>query len=343
MRRVIATPWSGVVLGLVGLANLAALVVIGDQWEASSEPLRYVPLVIGQLATAGLLILGPWVLIAVTRLGGDHAIRRIMLPVVVAIAAVTSLGVGFAVGAAVGGATTEDRGASAEMASQIGSMTLAVAFLLALAGLIVGPWMLSLTRRASRERTARVRAEERAEVAAHLHDSVLQALTLIQKRSSDGALTSRVARRTERELRNWLFNSTTVTSDDLAGALRAAVADIENHYDVTVEMVASGTCRLDERVRAVVGAARESLTNAAKHSGVQTVSMFAEATDSEVVVIIRDRGAGFSLHAPNGGQRRGVRDSIVERMQRHGGTATIQTARGVGTEVELRMPAAGTA
>jgi signal transduction histidine kinase len=125
-------------------------------------------------------------------------------------------------------------------------------------------------------------------------------------------------------------------------ALRAAAAEVEDRHGVTVELVTVGTCRLDERARAVAGAAAEALTNAAKHAGVQRVSVFAEVADGQVLVVVRDRGRGFDPPAAGGaGGGRGIPDSIVGRMRRQGGTATIRSAPGAGTEVELRMPVAG--
>ena len=131
--------------------------------------------------------------------------------------------------------------------------------------------------------------------------------------------------------------------DDLVAALHAAAAEVEDRHGVSVELVTVGTCRLDERARAVVGAASEALTNAAKHAGVTRVSVFVEVADGQVVVVVRDRGRGFDQAAagkPGGG--RGIPDSILGRIRRHGGAAAIRTAPGAGTEVELRMPAART-
>jgi signal transduction histidine kinase len=212
-----------------------------------------------------------------------------------------------------------------------------------------------------------VRAEERAEVATHLHDSVLQTLTLIQKRRGDPGEMARLARHAERELRGWLYGAPAAgdgDGDDLVAALRAAAAEVEDRHGVSVELVAVGTCPLDERARAVAGAAAEALTNAAKHAGEPRVSVFAEVADGQVLVVVRDRGRGFDPAAVGGsggppgwspgrsgrsaGQPgpgpgragRGIPDSIVGRMARQGGTAAIRSAPGAGTEVELRMPVA---
>jgi signal transduction histidine kinase len=206
---------------------------------------------------------------------------------------------------------------------------------LALLGAVVLPWAFLLTRTVTRERAARVRAEERATMAAHLHDSVLQSLTLIHKRTNEPEV-RRLARSTERELRAWLFGAQT-DKDDLVSAVMAVSCEVEDLFAITVELVLVGTCPMDSRARAIVGALREALTNAAKHSGVQRVSALVEVTGDEVFVLVRDRGCGFDLSVHNG-DRRGVVDSIEGRIRQHGGTAVIRSAVGAGTEIELRMP-----
>ncbi len=215
-------------------------------------------------------------------------------------------------------------------AGAVAMFSILVAGLLALVGVVVFPWLFLLTRTVTRERAARVRAEERAEVATHLHDSVLQTLTLIQKRTGDPAEMVRLARHAERELRGWLYGArppppgTTSSWRCMSPRPRSRTATASRWSWSTV-----GTCRLDERARAVVGAAGEALTNAAKHAGVTRVSMFAEVADGQVVVVVRDRGRGFDQAAagePGGG--RGIPDSILGRMRRHGGAAAIRTAPG---------------
>jgi signal transduction histidine kinase len=129
--------------------------------------------------------------------------------------------------------------------------------------------------------------------------------------------------------------------DDLVGALVAAVEDVEDRFAVQVELVTSGSCPLDRRTEAVVDAAQEALTNAAKHAGVPRVSLFAEAGGDELFVLVRDRGCGFDQRAGIGRDRHGVANSIVRRMQRHGGTARVRSEPNHGTEVELRMPIQG--
>ncbi len=202
--------------------------------------------------------------------------------------------------------------------------------------LILTPWWLRLVRTLSAERGERIRSQERAEVAAHLHDSVLQTLTLIQRRARDPQAVAGLARSQERELRAWLQGRRRDEADSaLAGALEAAAAEVEDSHGVAIEVVAVGDCPLDERAGAVVAAAREALVNAAKFAPRAPISLYAEVTDARMHVFVRDRGPGFELDAvPT--DRHGVRESIIGRMERNGGNAFVH-ANGSGTEVELVM------
>jgi signal transduction histidine kinase len=196
----------------------------------------------------------------------------------------------------------------------------------------------------SREREERRRSAERAETAAHLHDSVLQTLALLQRRSDDPAEVSALARRQERELREWLGG--TVRPPGPARALREALegaaAEVERDHRVAVEVVVVGDAPLDEGLAALVAASREALVNAGKHAGVDAVSLYAEADATAARVFVRDRGRGFDPAAAPA-DRRGLRESIVARLQRHGGAANIRSAPGSGTEVALSVPLAGPA
>lgn len=203
-------------------------------------------------------------------------------------------------------------------------------------GLATAPWWRRLVAERSSERRARIRVEERAEVAAHLHDSVLQTLALIQRHAESPREVSRLARGQERELRSWLYGHPGEDTASFGGALERAVADIEASYDVQVQSVIVGDEPMDERLTAVVQASHEAMRNAARHSGVQDVSLYAELDTEGVTVFIRDRGVGFDS-GDVADDRRGVRHSIVERMTRHAGVARITSAPGSGTEVELRM------
>lgn len=205
--------------------------------------------------------------------------------------------------------------------------------------LILAPFLWRLGRNLAEERSERIRSQERAELAAHLHDSVLQTLALVQKRADDPRAVASLARRQERELRNWLWAPTTPAADaSLAAALRAVAAEVEEAHDVAVEVVTVGDAPLDDRAQALVAAAREALTNAAKFAGTAgPVALYAETSDGRLQAFVRDRGPGFDL-AGVPQDRRGVRDSILARMDRHGGRAQVRPAPGGGTEIELTMP-----
>ncbi|MCW3000198.1 MAG: ATP-binding protein [Solirubrobacterales bacterium] len=246
--------------------------------------------------------------------------------------------IGGAVLVAAGGATL------LQATAAVGTLRdLVVAGVVVLAGvtLIFGTSWFGLVRTLRVERAERIRSQERAEMAAHLHDSVLQTLALIQRHSGDDREVATLARRQERELRDWLAGRPVVTAEDagttLASALHAMAAGVEADHRVPVEVVVVGDRPLDERVQALVAAAREASVNAAKHAGTGRVDLYAEVTGGRAEVFVRDRGAGFDLGAV-APARRGVRESIVGRMERHGGTATVRTAPGEGTEVELVLP-----
>jgi signal transduction histidine kinase len=203
--------------------------------------------------------------------------------------------------------------------------------------LTVGPWLFRLASDLTEERAARVRSQERADVAAHLHDSVLQTLALIQKHADDGRTVARLARAQERDLRAWLYADTAATETSVAGALRSAAAEVEDAHGVPVEVVTVGDVPLGEETRPVVLAAREAMVNAAKHSGAGKVDVYVEAATDRVEVFVRDRGGGFDPDVV-AEDRLGVRRSIVDRMERHGGAATVRSNPGEGTEIRLSMP-----
>jgi signal transduction histidine kinase len=202
--------------------------------------------------------------------------------------------------------------------------------------IILGPWVWRLTSDLTAERAERVRTQERADLAAHLHDSVLQTLALIQKNAADGPAVARLARSQERDLRAWLFDATP-DGGTLAGALRGVVREIEDTYGVDVELVTVGDADLGEAMAPVVAAAREAATNAAKHAGTRVVDLYAEVSPDRVEVFVRDRGTGFDPQTVPA-DRQGVRNSILDRMTRHGGTAEIRSSPETGTEVRLRLP-----
>jgi signal transduction histidine kinase len=219
----------------------------------------------------------------------------------------------------------------------LGKAIWAVAIIGMILGLVVSPWVMRLGSSLSFERAARIREQERAEVAAHLHDSVLQTLALIQKRAGDPREVAGLARRQERELRSWLLKRPGESEEDtVAGALERAAAEVEELHGVPIEVVTVGDAPLSGGLEALVQAAREAMTNAAKFAGSERVDLYAEVEDGRVEVFVRDRGVGFDLDTIPA-DRRGVRDSIIARMERHDGRAAVKSSPGEGTEVELVM------
>jgi signal transduction histidine kinase/phage shock protein PspC (stress-responsive transcriptional regulator) len=211
--------------------------------------------------------------------------------------------------------------------------------LLALAGvaLILGPLVYRLTTELTAERAQRVRSQERADMAAHLHDSVLQTLALIQQQSADPRRVAALARSQERELRDWLYSDRSLSDETLSSALRRMAAEVEDSHGLPVDVVTVGDVSLDDHRAAMLRAAREAMVNAAKHSGADKIDVFAEVATEGIQVFVRDRGEGFD---PDGiaPDRLGVRRSIEGRMDRHGGKASIRSSPGQGTEVSLTMP-----
>ncbi len=217
-----------------------------------------------------------------------------------------------------------------------------LAVLIALA-LIFAPSWRRLAGSLAAERTERIRSQERADVGAHLHDSVLQTLALIQRSAEDPKQVAALARRQERELRGWLAGGgSREPGHTLAAALEAAAAEVEAAVGGSVEVVAVGDCPLDEPGGAVVAAAREAMLNAAKFAGQAPVSVYAELSGERIQVYVRDRGAGFDPAAvPH--ERQGVRESIIGRMHRAGGSAAVRSLPGGGTEVEIAIAHGGSA
>jgi signal transduction histidine kinase len=220
-----------------------------------------------------------------------------------------------------------------------------VALVLAAIVVLFGPWWIRIARDLSTERQARVRAEERAEMAARVHDSVLQTLAMIQRRADQPQQVVQLARAQERELRAWLFDGRapgTLDSADMtvAAGVRQIQQEVEAAHGVTVDAITVGDCPLDDDLGAMLAAAREATVNAAKWSGADVISLFAEVEPGEVSLFVRDRGRGFDPAAVPG-DRKGLAESIRGRMTRRGGSATVRSAPGQGTEVSLTMPRAG--
>ncbi len=223
--------------------------------------------------------------------------------------------------------------------------------LLAVLGTLFGvllltiPLWMRMWRTLNAERAARIRNQEREEIASHLHDSVLQTLALIQKRADQPDTVARLARRQERELRQWLFGDQARRNESLAAAVSAVSAEVEDAYGLEVETVTVGDVapeelrdkRVADELGALVAAAREALVNAAKHSGADKVDVYCEVDDERVEVFVRDRGKGFDPDTVDD-DRRGISKSIRARMERVGGTARITSTPGRGTNVALLLP-----
>jgi signal transduction histidine kinase len=213
-----------------------------------------------------------------------------------------------------------------------------IALLLAVIGIgvIAGPRVHRLTVDLNEERGERIRSQERADMAAHLHDSVLQTLALIQKQANDPRAVVRLARAQERDLRSWLYDEDNQTDQTLAGAAKRVAAEVEDSHGVPVEVVTVGDCELTDQLRSMVLAARESMVNAAKHSGADKIDVFVEVDGDLAEIFVRDRGKGFDADAvPE--DRLGLRHSVMGRMERHGGRATVRSNPETGTEVRLEM------
>jgi signal transduction histidine kinase/phage shock protein PspC (stress-responsive transcriptional regulator) len=220
--------------------------------------------------------------------------------------------------------------------SMVGDVLIALVLAVVGIGVIAGPWVHRLSRDLTAERNERIRTQERADMAAHLHDSVLQTLALIQKQANDPRAVVKLARSQERELRSWLYDEDDRADKTLAGAAKRVAAEVEDSHGVPVEVVTVGDCDLSEPLASMVRAARESMVNAAKHSGADKIDVFVEVDGDRAEIFVRDRGKGFDTDGvPE--DRLGLRHSVMGRMERHGGRATVRSNPETGTEVRLEM------
>lgn len=208
---------------------------------------------------------------------------------------------------------------------------------LAMAALVTAaaPWLLRIRRELAAIREEKLLSDARADIAAHLHDSVLQTLALIQRQASDPKAVMRLARSQERQLRAWLYDTPAATST-FGAALVEAAAEVEDSHGVDVELVTVGECPLTPDLDALVRAAGEAMVNAAKHSGATLVDVYAEVEDDRVEVFVRDRGKGFVVDDVPA-DRQGLAKSVRDRVARHGGRAIIKSVPNEGTEVKLEM------
>jgi signal transduction histidine kinase len=228
-------------------------------------------------------------------------------------------------------------------AEHLGSILQAALAVLVGIALLAGPYLVRMTQDLSEERLMRIRAQERAEVAAHVHDSVLHTLTLIQRNAESASEVRRLARAQERDLRAWLYRPEGNGKDEaeepgtVAEAVKRSAAEVEDKHGVPLEVVVVGDCPLDDGLSAQMQAAREAMVNAAKYGGEGgAVQVYAEVEEETVFVSVRDRGPGFDLDSIPA-DRMGVRESIIGRMERNGGTARLRAVPDGGTEVELTM------
>ncbi|WP_146007750.1 ATP-binding protein [Brachybacterium sp. UMB0905] len=210
-----------------------------------------------------------------------------------------------------------------------------------LATLLV-PWGRRLWKGMREETAQRAVAQHHRETSAHLHDSVLQTLVLLQRAGMPEEDMRRLARQQERELRHWLYAADAESEDaptDLRAAVEALSAQVEDAHGVAVDTVIVGDAQLEDVSPALLAALREALLNAVRHAGTG-VGVFVEIREDAVEAFVRDRGPGFDPAAvpPD---RLGVRESIIGRMERAGGSATVSAAPGGGTEVALHLPGGG--
>jgi signal transduction histidine kinase/phage shock protein PspC (stress-responsive transcriptional regulator) len=310
---------SGVLNGWVGLPVAIALVGAAVVWREADESQRRRWRDGARSGVAGALLGG----------GGWSAAVRILAGVVL-----VAIGIGVVV----------LRGGNL---GQVQFALIAVLATLVGVAVLTVPFWLRMVRDLGDERRARIRTEERAEIAAHLHDSVLQTLALIQKQAESPREVARLARGQERELRGWLYGPSgygkpeakadTPAGGRLSEALAKACGEVEDSFAISVQQVVVGDADLDDQLLSLVQAAREAIVNAAKHAGVEEVSVYAEVEANDVTVFVRDRGKGFDPDVVPG-DRHGLADSIRGRMERNGGSCRLRTAPGEGTEVQLEMP-----
>jgi len=320
-RRLLVRPTLGQALGAVLiLAGVLLLLAVSGFWfgETLAWPVA--------LAAIGFAILwarsgeerrGRWPLDAV--LSGRVSLLRLAIGVFLIVGAMAII-LGY--------------NTSLEVA---GPMVLAALVAIGGLGLVLGPWVWSIGRELIEERSQRVRTEARAEMAAHLHDSVLQTLALIQRSPAQREMVT-LARTQERELRAWLYGrAPTLAGAQLRDAIDAMAGRVEHEQQVKVEAIVVGDADLDEHARALVSALGEATLNAARHSDSTEVSVYVEVEEDAISAYVRDHGTGFDPESV-AADRRGIADSIVGRMERHGGTAQVNSRPGAGTEIVMRLP-----
>jgi signal transduction histidine kinase len=203
--------------------------------------------------------------------------------------------------------------------------------------LILSPVAVGLSMRLDLDKEGRAREEERRRFAAHLHDSVLQTLALIQRQTSDPETVAKLARRQEHALRAWMAGEADLSSATVAAAVREMVSEVEDEHSIKIELTATGDARLDQRSEEMIAAAREALRNAARHAPGAPVNVFLDIGSAGTELFIRDSGPGFKFEEVPA-ERRGLRDAVIGRMSFAGGSATVESAPGEGTEIALALP-----
>ncbi len=317
-----------------GVAGALALLGIGLAWIVQTSPWALDPL----LLAAGLLVAGGIGVIwwqadqaSVREVRRGTSLRRWLEPLMAHWTTIATIVVGLVaigIGIALFVAT--------QPMSEFGRTVLVLGSAVAALVLVSLPWILRVRQSLAQARDDKLLADARADMAAHLHDSVLQTLALIQRQAKDPRAVVRLARRQERELRQWLYGETTDEAT-LSQALTASALDVETDHGIDVDLVTVGDCDLTADMTAVVRAAREAMVNAARHAGVERVDVYAEVDEDQVSVFVRDRGVGFDP-ASIDPDRMGIRGSIVERVRRAGGRAIIRSSPGEGSEVRLELP-----
>lgn len=221
---------------------------------------------------------------------------------------------------------------------QLPAALAALAMALAGAAVLVGPYVARLTTQLRDEERARIRDQERNDMAAHLHDSVLQTLALMQRAAADPRRMVMLARRQERELRSWLYDvKANATAGSLSARAEAIAAEVELDHGLPIDLVVVGDVDVTPAVDSLLLAVREATVNAAKHSVADLVSIYIEVEPASVTAFVRDKGVGFA-ESTIGDDRRGIAKSIRDRIERAGGRAVLDSAEGAGTEWELSVP-----
>lgn len=315
-----------------GVAGALGLLGIGLAWIVQTSPWALDPLLLtaGLLAAAGVGAIW-WQADQASTREVRRGLRRWLEPLVahwttIATIVLGLVAIGVAIALFVAGLELTETGRTLLVLGLAGAALVLVSL----------PWLLRVRQALAEARDDKLLADARADMAAHLHDSVLQTLALIQRQAKDPRAVVQIARRQERELRQWLYGETTDEAT-LSQALATAALDIETDHGIDVDLVTVGDCDLTAEVTAVVRAAREAMVNAARHSGVERVDVYAEVDADQVSVYVRDRGVGFDP-ASIDPDRMGIRGSIVERVRRAGGRAIIRSSPGEGSEVRLELP-----